>query len=205
MTQSSDLVQAYHARNEIFRSNHVDMISSKSVIWTCTVMDLGEWVTYAHGIEQRRGFGQGRDDAAQASDAGNGQVIPGDTATTSGQKNVESKASGRKAQKRDENAMPSTSRKQRRTAKQGDDARESRASSSEESGDGDDDSDSEDEDRPDAVYMCRCACLPQLHHQHKHRGGCAESPLACSLLCVLALQTPACASSALRPCMQARV
>lgn len=39
-------MQPYHARNEIFKSNHADELSSKSVIWTCTVLSLEKWIGF---------------------------------------------------------------------------------------------------------------------------------------------------------------
>lgn len=38
--------QPYHARNEIFKSNHADELSSKSIIWTCTVLSLEKWIAF---------------------------------------------------------------------------------------------------------------------------------------------------------------
>ena len=39
-------MQPWHARNEIFKSNHHDELSSTSVIWTCTVLSLEKWLGF---------------------------------------------------------------------------------------------------------------------------------------------------------------
>jgi hypothetical protein len=48
-------LQAYHAEQEIFSSKHEDSVPADSVLWTCAVLPMEQYVSYLNWVRQRSG------------------------------------------------------------------------------------------------------------------------------------------------------